>query len=216
MNGIVEKIRAVSAVQVYVARFPFDTINGEISHPARAKEIESCTNARVKSEKYYAWKLLEHAILHSFGLKTDDLSLKKRSDGKWVCDECYVSLSHSENFVAVAVSGKSVGVDIEKCDPARFSCALAEKTATEKERGLLKSAENIQDEFCALWTKKEAIFKVSGEGVFWPKNIEVCNFNTLTKAVLSSDGKYFVSVASEDAQSAVFKGLGDISFADIK
>ena len=187
---------------VFVARFPYPVDNEKIVPPERAEEIESCSNAKARNEKFYAWKLLEEALLRTFGLRLDGLDIKRTESGKWVCTECFFSLSHSGNLVAVAVSKIPVGVDIERRDLPRFTPVLAEKITTGRERGDL-SAQTLN----ALWTKKEAIFKLSGGKAFIPKNIETADYSTVTK-FFDCDGEgYFISVASESAEKAVFYGL---------
>lgn len=207
------KFRAIPVVHVYVASFPFGVESDKIFPAARAKAIESCSNPKVRQEKYYAWKLLENALMHSFGLKIKELNIKQSGNGKWQCDSCCFSLSHSENFVAVAVSRKPIGVDIELCDSARFTYALAEKITTRYESDKLTSLGDLRGvALNALWTKKEAIFKLLGDKAFQPKNIEASQHNTVTKIFKSGERQFFVTVASEDAAQAVFRSLENLEF----
>ena len=197
------KFRAVPMVHVYIAKFPFPVDSEKVVPRARETEIESCSNLKVRQQKYYVWKLLENALMRSFGLKIGKMNIAKQDSGKWVCDECCFSLSHSEDYVAVAVSRKPVGVDIERCDESRFTDALSEKAASSREREELRRGG--QEKLAALWTRKEAIFKQSGGNLFQPKDIETSQYSTVTKTVRGESGKYFVTVASEDARFAVFR-----------
>ena len=196
--------RANPIVHVYIARFPFPVDEEKIFPPARADEIEHCSNPDVRREKYYVWKLLGKALMRSFGLNLEDLELFRTENGKWECSACYFSLSHSGNFAAVAVSGKPIGVDIEKCDESRFTDALAGKIATKRE---LEELDCLGDSrgaaLNALWTQKEAVFKLLGNKAFQPRRIEVSEYVTVTKTVQSEDERYFVTVASEDADQAI-------------
>lgn len=208
--------RAIPVVHVYVARYPFPVEDDKIAPPMRRKEIDGCSNPKVREQKYYVWKLLESALMRSFGMKIDELNLRKTQSGKWECDACHFSLSHSEDIVAVAVSSKPVGVDIEKCDPSRFTDDFAVKIATQAERMEMSPLNEQGEALNALWTKKEAIFKMSGGNAFVPTDIETSRHATATKAVLCDDGKFFLTVASQDAAQAVFRALGGLRFNDIK
>lgn len=205
-------------VHVYIARFPFPVEGAEIFPPERAAEIGSCGSPEVGNAKYYAWKLLEGALLHSFGLKMESLAFTRTERGKWECPSCHFSLSHSGNFAAVAVSEKPVGVDIEKRDGARFTVALARKITTEREEKelnlLRESARGAA--LNALWTKKEAAFKCRGEGSFQPARIETSEFGSITKEVQYEGERYLLTVVSEDAPHANFLPAEGIAIVDFK
>ena len=73
------------------------------------------------------------------------------------------SLSHSGNFVMLAVGGQRVGADLEKIEP-RPVLALAERFFAPEEAKLLKESNDPADAFFALWTQKEAVIKADGGG----------------------------------------------------
>ena len=191
---------------VYVTKFPFCLRDDKIVPPERAEEIENCSNTKVKAQKYYAWKLLEMALLHSFGLRMENLDLRRGKSGKWECAKCYFSLSHSGDFVAVAVSEKLVGVDIEKQDKARFTDALADKILTECEAAAINrlDEEERKTALNVIWTKKETIFKLEGGKAFQPKQIETSKYSTRTKTLSCGTASYIITVASEDADKATY------------
>lgn len=76
------------------------------------------------------------------------------------------NISHSGDYVAIAVGEKSIGIDIQKMRSKR-KLDLAERFFSEKETDLLKSLpEDRQNEmFFRLWSRKEAYGKCTGEGV---------------------------------------------------
>lgn len=193
-----DNLQQNSPVHVYIAQFPFAVEGREIAPAARAEEIESCANPSVRSAKFYVWKLLESA-LGSLGLNISELNLRKNDSGKWVCKERYISLSHSGNLVVAAVSMKPVGIDIERRNEARFTPSLARKMLTRSEfeavERLNKGAQGIA--LNVLWTKKEALFKLTGEGAFLPHKVETSNGNFVTKCVKCGQEQYILTVASE-------------------
>lgn len=181
-------------IYVYVKKYPFAVENKTLLK-SRAEEIEKCSHPQVKREKFYDWKLLEFAAKDAFGLSMKELAPKQLESGKWVSEKRCFSLSHSGDFVAVAIAKRSVGVDVQLRDD-RFSDSLSNKITTRSEREKLKGAEDVKGALNALWTKKEAIFKMCGEGAFAPKNIETGDFYTQTNTFFA-ERQYFLSVCPQ-------------------
>ena len=202
----VERIRAawksMPIMDIYVRKFPFETETDGVKNAERQREIDGCTNEQVKAQKYYVWKLLEYALKRTFGLNIDKIELKKDGN-KWTCKECYFSLSHSENVVAVAISRTPVGVDIEKLDGGRFLNLPQEKLLTEREQMLVNAMPTDEkgEYINALWTVKEAAFKKENGKNFKPNKIESERFLYKTKTV-SVDGEPYVLTAVGDAVRA--------------
>lgn len=112
-----------------------------------------CSSASVKRKK----EILAEALLlrHYFGT---DVVLHHRSDGSPYIDGCYVSVSHTKSYVAIALHPtRRIGVDIE---------ILGHKAMRVAPRFL------HPDELCALgevgkmeavhicWSAKEALYKL--------------------------------------------------------
>ena len=201
------QFRAIPIVHVYVAQFPFATESGEIFPPERAEEIEACSNGQVRQSKYYVWKLLESALMRSFGLKMKNVHFTRTASGKWECPDCCFSLSHSGNLVAVALSRKSVGVDVEKKDETRFNEALAKKILTGREEEAYSGLEQTARPAAlnVLWTKKEALFKCRGDGAFVPNGVETTEAVFAAREIVCGDERYLLTVASQDAPHALFR-----------
>lgn len=204
-DDFLKKTGVIPSVFVYAVRFPFEVKDKKIIPPSRAKEIESCSDEKVRLQKFYSWKLLDKALSLSLGLKMKKLDISRTASGKWGCSKCFFSLSHSGNFVAVAVSEAPVGIDIERRDEGRFNAALAEKIVTDREQADL-SPKTVN----CLWTKKEAIFKLSGDGAFIPENIETADYNTVTRELTDGNESYFLSVATKGEAKVEFRALGKI------
>ena len=67
-------------------------------------------------QKYYAWKLLEHGIKNTLNLTLEEADFTLSENGIWESSFCKISISHCKNLVAVAISDKNVGLDIENTD----------------------------------------------------------------------------------------------------
>lgn len=78
--------------------------------------------------------------------------------------DIHFSMSHTRGAVAVAIGDKPVGVDIERAD-RRISEGLIRHTMNEEEIARIRSSESPQREFMRLWTQKEALLKMTGEGI---------------------------------------------------
>lgn len=179
--------------------------NGDISgiYPdERRKQIENVSNPQLKLQKISSWKLLEKAVRDIFGYALEDLNFALDGNGKWTCDKLHFSLSHSNGKVAVAVSDKPVGVDIESL--SAFEKRRAEKLA---ER-IFCADEKAEDdaELLKLWTKKESIYKCFGGGAFAPNKIRTAEYPVRTLQY----GGYFVSVCGNK------EDLSDITIKDYK
>ncbi len=66
--------------------------------------------------------------------------------------DIFVSISHSKDAVAAAVSKKAIGIDIEHIRP------VSEKL----QKRICKESLGTEDEFFKIWTLKEAYVKASG------------------------------------------------------
>ncbi len=83
---------------------------------------------------------------------------------KPMADNCYVSISHSGDMIAVCKSEVPVGIDIELIDERKDIEKLSNRVFRGKEMELFKS-NHTPELFFELWTKKEAYSKIDGQGV---------------------------------------------------
>ena len=196
-NEIIQKLNEITVLDVYVAQIP-ETCDFEGVLPlARREEIAGCSNESVKRQKYAVWKLFEYGLKRTFGYAIDNLELTRGASGKWQCNACEFSLSHSGNVVAVALSRKPVGVDIEGVYAVK--AALAKKILTEEEHVAYSAlTENREEYLSRKWTEKESLFKRSGGRAFQPSKISVLGQNLKTERITAADGEYFLTVASDD------------------
>lgn len=86
--------------------------------------------------------------------------------------ELFVSVSHSKNIVAAAVSDAPVGIDVE-CITNRNITNLAEKCLSNDEYLRFCAAEDKRLCFYQHWTAKEAYAKLTGDGLHgFPTHIQ--------------------------------------------
>ena len=77
--------------------------------------------------------------------------------------EIHFNFSHSGNVALCAIDSQPVGADIET--PRKITPSLIAYTMNEEEQALITSAPESPKAFLALWTKKEAVLKLTGEGI---------------------------------------------------
>lgn len=141
------------------------------------------------------WLLLREALQKEFGLK-DVPEVALATHGKPYFPnfpDVHFSLSHCVAGVACAVDTRPVGVDIERVRP--FNDDLAAYVFNEHELELVRHAPDPALSFTVLWTQKESLLKLTGEGLRNDmKNIlkeAKCHFHT----VIASDSNYVCTTA---------------------
>lgn len=161
--------------------------------------------ARYKSDlnkKISAYAEFTVRFIASFFLKArcGELKFKKGEFGKPYIendDSFYFNVSHTDCAVAVAVSDREVGVDIEKIKQADLNVSNRFFSDAEKKFvNLIPDQSN--NRFFEIWTKKEAYVKCSGKGFSLPFD----SFNVLEYKIseriksMYIDG-YVISVCGE-------------------
>ena len=186
---------------LYVARIPDAAPTGELWPPERACEVAQTKNERAKKEKYYVWRLLEHALAHSLGLCAQNLAFFKDENGKWGANGVFFSLSHTAGAVAVAVSRTAVGVDIEQYRTPRTD-RLAARVLTARELADFEKTPERDAFLLQTWVGKEAIFKKGDEKKFSPANIETTDANVVT-GTFDKDGVNCAFAVATDTPEVV-------------
>jgi phosphopantetheine--protein transferase-like protein len=180
---------------VYTFAIPNDYSFSTLYPDERQEEIEGVSNLKVKEEKYFVWKLLEYALMRTYGYKINKLNFSKSKEGKWLLKECYISLSHSNGIVAVALSKKPIGVDIEVIEKPKNSAI--ERVLVKKEAKEYEKAQDKNGYLLTAWSKKESAFKCKGKGKFTPSKINTIDYDFFEKTVALNGREYILTVCSE-------------------
>ncbi len=206
---------------VFISLIP-DEINYETLTPKeRNEEVLSVSNETVKKSKYWVWKTLEYAFFRTFGYKILDLDLTKTKNGKWVSEKCYFSLSHSKNAVAVAVSNRETGIDIEE-SASFYKKFEDEKTFELFIKKILSKRETTpknRAELLTLWTKKECLFKASKLKGFMPTKLCTEGQEISTGLINLGEKDFVISVFGKESsafQIYNYDGQSATRFKDIK
>ena len=139
------------------------------------KHLDQYKNPKVRASSLSAWRLL-YDTLKEAGYVPEELgdvvfSETGKPSYKAENRPCF-SLSHSGGVCAAAVYEKPVGVDLERIR-ADYPASMVKKCLSEAEAAL------YDGEFTPFWCRKEAMAKLTGEGIYgYPDKI-----NTLSDEV---------------------------------
>ncbi|MGM9618691.1 MAG: GNAT family N-acetyltransferase [Oscillospiraceae bacterium] len=110
--------------------------------------------------------LARQAVAKRTGLMPEQVRILRQVGGKPWAEGCCFSLSHSGDYVVCAAGPLPLGVDTEEIRD--FDPAVAERCFSPLERQYLSSApagERRRARFWRIWTGKEALAKLEGEGL---------------------------------------------------
>ncbi len=116
-------------------------------------------------ESDLALSLLRHALKEAYGLN-DELTFTYGPHGKPYLTHhpnVFFNLSHCREAVACVVSTSEVGIDVER--RGRYRESVARKVLSHEEMAHVLHAADPDLAFTRLWTMKEAIVKLTGQGV---------------------------------------------------
>ncbi len=140
--------------------------------PYRRARAERSLFVRGRTLSLAAGALLDLA-LQRYGLRERDMQYGFGENGKPFfrnAPALHFNLSHTEQFVLLALGGEEVGCDIEYIRPIRFH--LAERYFSPEERAWMQ-AEDTQRRFFRVWTAKESYLKAVGGSIAYLSAVTV-------------------------------------------
>ncbi len=133
--------------------------------PWRLEKARSFKKEADKRESVLSFALLMWALYRECGV-TEPVEFGYLPGGKPFLKDrpgIHFNISHCREAVACVVARDPVGVDVER--RGRYGDTLARATMNEGELSRIGEAEDADLEFTRLWTRKEALLKLTGEGV---------------------------------------------------
>ena len=115
--------------------------------------------------------LLRHIFINDYKIKIDKIRILNGLHGKPFIEtnrDLFFNLSHSGNWVFLAVSNKEVGVDIEKEKEIEINTAINFFSREEYNYLQNQKGEKANSEFFKIWTLKESYVKALGLGLYKP------------------------------------------------
>ena len=127
-------------------------------------------------------------LMHDFNVKQDLNDIKYDVFNKpFINDNFHFSIAHSGDFVVcVAATEKSVGIDVEKIKP--IDVLLLKEIFTSEEWRILELKNYDLNYFYFLWTRKEAVLKAIGKGIFE----EMGNIDVLKDEIIYEVQSYYI------------------------
>ena len=105
-----------------------------------------------------------------------DKALERLSVGEYTVEYCgyekprlisdsgyHFNISHSGDFVALALSDREVGCDIQEIRP--YNPKVTKRNYCEKETEFIENSQNKDESFIRLWALKESVLKFDGSGI---------------------------------------------------
>lgn len=98
---------------------------------------------------------------------SSDLNVSRTDNNKpyFKNSNLHFSLSHSEGLSVAVLGDTPVGIDIEVLDTNRDIEKTVNRFFNESEKAILQGSADRFITFYSIWTKKEALSKISGEGL---------------------------------------------------
>ncbi len=121
--------------------------------------LQMCVDAvaGMTTEKRCRERIATRLALCMLGM---DRPIHYAQSGRPLCDGQHISISHTGEWVAVAVSRVPVGVDVELRSDKALRVAL--RFINEREESMVVGGER-SDVATAIWSAKESMFKLVGE-----------------------------------------------------
>lgn len=163
------------------------------------KRMLAEASSRFKSTKRQQEWLATRALLAQTPYK--NLEILYHNNGQPYLSDInrHISISHTQNYVAIAISATPIGIDIEEKGRNAYAAVKAYLQPEEIER--LSRSEEPQKEALRLWTVKEAAFKATSGHTALLKEIkaerESCDGNTTRYGITCIDGSKATCLTTE-------------------
>ncbi len=128
------------------------------------KRLGSIANNNKHREYLLSRALMRHALSEKFPQQKDSWIFTERVDSppiiKNIPEKCFTSLSHSDGIICFAISGSTIGIDLEVITKQRDYPKLAQLFMDDSELECFLRDESTQaDHFYRIWCAKEAYYK---------------------------------------------------------
>lgn len=150
------------------------TLNHKLYRFISEDKLKKIINYKVmnsKKQSFYGELFLKYILIKNFNFKFSEIKFSFNNYGKpyLTNNNIYFNISHSKNFVIIAVSDKEVGVDIENINTT-IPIDMKIFHLEEQINFLNLNEEKTRSLFFNLWTAKESYVKFIGKGLSIPFN----------------------------------------------
>ncbi|SHI99269.1 4'-phosphopantetheinyl transferase [Clostridium cavendishii DSM 21758] len=158
----------------------------------RRTKINKFINKNDKIQTLIAEILIRTKVIKDFNVKNESISFNKNIYGKPYLEKFknfYFNISHSGNYVAIAINNQEVGIDIEEIkDIEYFDIAKNFFTNEEFNYISIPNKKKSLERFYEIWTLKESYIKFKGQGLSIPlDSFRIIDNDTNLKLISNND-----------------------------
>jgi len=196
--------------EVHIWNFDLDNINSQIERFEKILSNDELTRAdkfhfEIDKVRYICSRGLLRILLRVYtGLSPKEINFIFNDYGKPTLSTIHnnpglhFNLSHSKQFMSVGFAKDAlIGMDVELMKPLKDHLEIAKRFFSNSEIEQLNAfpKEKILEGFYSCWTGKEAVIKLSGEGLSYPlKDFDV----QLKELKINESYRYKVNLKSKD------------------
>ena len=143
-----------------------------------------------------AYLLLKEGLQREYGIIENPIFCYAKNGKPSIkgLPEIHFNMSHCRAGAVCAIDNQPVGIDIESIREAKEG--LVKYTMNAQEQDLILSSSTPNIEFTRLWTQKEAVLKLTGQGIVKDlKQVLADKSLYRLETITSPDGKYIYTVA---------------------
>lgn len=169
---------------------------------AKAKRYQNLTN----QHQFVLGRYFLRSLLAKFsGLPPNQIEIHFDTNKKPYTSGILFNISHAANRLLIAISPKTIGIDVEFLNAATDYASILPDSFTKAEQDFILQSNPRLDYFFTLWTRKEALLKATGEGLTDNLNQINCLAGNISRQnqnlklfSFKLDNQYISSLASAD------------------
>lgn len=147
----------------------FEKINGQFEDVLTVEELKKADSFfRTADRKNYIVRkyVLRNLLSVLLGKEAQSIQFGTIANKKPYIKDIPFNVSHSANVVTIALSGRDVGIDIELIKDGFSYQNISDECFNSAEQLMIQKQEHSPGSFYTLWTRKEAILKACGKGLY--------------------------------------------------
>lgn len=172
----------------------------KIIHKEKRKKIDKYKNIDDKKRSIIGEMILKE-LLSKENMDYNETKFTHNEYGKpFMNNNIYFNISHSDQYIIVAISNKEIGIDIERIKKTQIN--VIDQFASDKEKEyILKSPNNIEERLFQIYTLKESYLKMKGTNLNDISNVEfiinndniTCSDNNVNIGLIKDISDYIIS-----------------------
>ena len=172
-----------------IALFP-NNLSIEFLSAALPEDMVNEAKAKYRSKKRIVeWLSVRYYLRESFGRY--DIDYRSNGSPYIIGSNEHIGISHSKSFIAIAISDKEIGIDVEDVD-ARV-LRIKEAFFSEDELRECAKSDNETKALTLMWSAKESIYKLLQTEGLSPKN-EIRLYSPETSTISARVGNKDITV----------------------